>query len=201
MFKKIAMLVVSAALALSLPCLAFADGSPTYTPIDQTGNNGSTISVQPTDADDAAKLVVEAASTPSSVSSIAVGTVIDTFSVYKTDYSPITSSLTLTFNVGKKYAGMTAYVYGLYGRSLSGDPSQLAKMVVDADGKISFTVDSIGEFADFTVSVDESTSGVAPDASSKSPSTGANPMTIAFAAGAAIALAGAVVVVRKKITE
>lgn len=199
MLKKIAMLAATAALALSLPCLAFADASPEASTITATGNNGSTITVQPSSANDAPLLVVEPEATPAASASMAVGTVIDTFSVYMTDGSDLNGSVTLTFNVGKQYAGKTAHIYVVHGRDASGAATEIATKVVTAEGTVSITVDSLSYY---TVSVDENTTGVASDSSAKSPSTGASPLTMAVVAGAALVVAaGAVVVARKKISE
>ncbi len=197
MLKKIAMLAATAALALTLPCLAFAEGSPTGNNQDTATGTNSTVTVE-SNATDYANLVVEPATTPSNVSSIAVGTVVDTYSVYMDDGSDLTGSVTITFNVGTKYAGKTAHVYVIHGTDASGAASELTSKVVSADGTVTFTVDALSYY---TVSVDESASGVASDSSAKSPSTGANPMGLAIAAGAVVVLAGAVVVARKKIAE
>jgi LPXTG-motif cell wall-anchored protein len=195
MFKKIALLAATAALALTLPCLAFAEGSPTGDNQQSATGSNSTITIETDDPVEAKNLVVEPDSTPDAVSSVAVGTILDTYTVYMSDGSDLQGSLTLTFNVGAQYAGRTVHVYGV---DASGNTVELIAKVVGADGTITFTADALPYY---TISVDETSSSVAPDSSAKSPSTGVNPLTLAVAAGAAVVLAGAVVIARKKIAE
>ncbi|MEG2024405.1 MAG: NPXTG-anchored protein [Gordonibacter sp.] len=184
MKKRIVAIACAFALALAMPALAFAAPSPT-TPDPVTGNNGVVINVK------AGSGAVESV-TASDVhaKNVPAGTTVHASFVVKGNAKDVT----LTFNIGKQYAGYSCTVYVEH----DGGATEAIAATVSADGTISVHVDGLSTFS---VVMGAAGSGAA-DGSAKSPQTGVDFGTVAGATAVTAIAAGAVfVALRKKVTE
>lgn len=162
------------ALALALPVAAFAAPSPANT--TATGANNVTASV------DNASVKVEsttknASNTPSGANVVASFEITETVEGTVSDSNP----LTVTFNLGKAYAGAKVTVYVQH----NDGSNDVLNLTANNMGTVEFKVTKLSTY---TI-VAEKTATTSTDNGAKSPATGVN--TTAVAAVAAVAAAGA----------
>lgn len=184
MKKRMVAIACAFALALAMPALAFAAPSP-VTPDPVTGNNNVVINVK------AGSGTVESiTATTTNAKNVPTGaTVLASFEV-KGDAKDVT----LTFNVGKQYAGYSCTVYVEH----NDGTTEALQATVSADGTISVHTSGLSTFS---VVMGAAGSGAA-DGSAKSPQTGVDFGTVAGATAVTAIAAGVVfVALRKKVTE
>lgn len=182
--KKYLAVLTALVLALALPVAAFAEGSPTNA--TATGSsNGVTLSVTGGNGLKVAAASKNAQGTPAGANVVA------SFEVT----GEANGTLTLTFNVGTKYAGAKATVYVQH----NDGATETKSATVASDGTVTITVDRLSVF---TVVIDESSKGTATtDKSSKSPQTGVSTSAVQVAtAVAVVAAAGCAAVVVRKVS-
>ena len=187
MKKKLVAITCAMALMLALPTLAFAAPSPSNPdPAPVVGKNEVVIAVK---AGSGTVDSVDISTTDAS--NVPAGSeVLASFEV-KGDATDVT----LTFNVGAKYAGYSATIYIQHN-----DGTTEAKTVtVGADGMISVHVDKLSVFS---IVMGEKGAAAAADKGAKSPATGVDFGTVAGGTVAMAIAAGVVfVALRKKVTE
>ncbi|MBC2889928.1 hypothetical protein [Gordonibacter massiliensis (ex Traore et al. 2017)] len=185
MKKKIVAIACAAAMMLALPTLAWAAPSPSNNGT-ATGDNGVTAVVK------AGSGAIEGvASTAEKASNVPAGTdVVASFKV-----TGDATDVSLTFNVGAKYAG---YAYTVYVEHNDGTTEALTGTVA-ADGTISIHVDKLSVFS---IAIGAAGTTANSNAGSTSPQTGVDLGTVAGATVVTAIAAGAVfVALRKKVTE
>ena len=158
------------ALALALPVAAFAAPSPANT--TATGANNVTASVNNAN-------VKVASSTPAGANVVA------SFEINETVEGTVSESnpLTVTFTLGKAYAGAKVTVYVQH----NDGSKETLNLTADNNGNVTFKVTKLSIY---TIVAEKTAAGAATtDNGSKSPATGVN--TTAVAAVAAVAAAGA----------
>lgn len=188
MKKKLVSIAAAAVMMLALPTMAFAAPSPTGP--NTTGDvNGITVTVKADKGTVSAPAVVDkAASTvPAGVTPLVSFEVVG---------DKDASGVTISFNIGKEYAG---HAYTIYVEHSDGTQGKDITGVVAADGSITFTVDSLSIFS---VVIGDVVSSSTANTGATSPQTGVD---FAGVAGGTIAMAVAAGVVfvalRKKVTE
>ena len=183
MKKRIVAIACAAAMMLAMPTLAWAAPSPSGNTV--TDNNGVSASASATEG------TIESVEVSSTPAKNAQGNVIASFEV-KGD----AKNVTLTFNVGKEYAG---YAYTVYIQHNSGDTDSQSGTVA-ADGTITIKVDSLSIFS---IAIgDKVADSATANTGAKSPQTGVDFGMVAGATAVAAVAAGVVfVALRKKVTE
>jgi hypothetical protein len=197
MKKKIVAVICVVALMLSLPVLAWAADSPSN---DQATSNG---------------VILDASATSGTVAVVASSTQASNAAVAATDELLASfeaegdgADVTLTFNIGAKWAG---YTLRTYIEHKDGTLTTAITTPVAANGVVAIHVDEFkGGSAFFTLVVDKttapSTGGSGTDTGGTSPKTGVDTsattgvvvgMTIAMA----VAAACVAVALRKKVTQ
>lgn len=164
------------ALALALPVAAFAAPSPANT--TATGANNVTASVNNAN--------VKVESTTKNASNTPAGSnVVASFEITETVAGTVSESnpLTVTFTLGKEYAGAKVTVYVQYNDT----STDVLNLTADNNGNVTFKVTKLSTY---TIVAEKTAAGAATtDNGAKSPATGVN--TTAVAAVAAVAAAGA----------
>lgn len=170
---------------LALPTLAWADPSPSNNGSgNATAPNGVTANVQA----DGTITNVAVSDTPAQG---ATGNIVASFLV-----EGDATNVTLTFNVGKQYAG---HAYTVYIEHNTG-ATETQSGTVQSDGTIIVKVDSLSIFS---IAIgDKVADTAAANTGAKSPQTGVDLGTVAGATVVTAIAAGAVfVALRKKVTE
>lgn len=167
------------ALALALPVAAFAAPSPANT--TATGANNVTASVNNAN--------VKVASTTKYAEGTPAGAnVVASFEINETVEGTVSESnpLTVTFTLGKAYAGAKVTVYVQH----NDGSKETLNLTADNNGNVTFKVTKLSKLSIYTIVAEKTAAGAATtDNGSKSPATGVN--TTAVAAVAAVAAAGA----------
>ena len=197
MLKKIAVLAVTAMLALSFPCVAFADeyvpspGSNAMDPV--TGDNGTILYPKPALPEDKENLDIEPAPLPDGD---LPGNPKDAFDISTKDGTDLDGDLDLTFDVGRDNGGKKVHI--LYSGDGGETFEEIASGTADLDGKFTITTNLTGLFV---VTIEEGSTGPVIDSSATSPSTGAHSTVALFALGSALAVATAVTIIARKRLE
>lgn len=199
MKKKFAALLISAAMILALPAMAFAapspqswkaaDGSATFT---GTSENNCQLTVQSADAPAASAAAVQAAGLQE----------VGTWEVFCCDGKGAAAhnpqhpwSGTGVFAVGTQYNGATAKVFVIHGLDAGAAVSETIDATVQ-NGAVSCGISGLSFY---TVAIDKSTIGAAPMSNSAtSPQTGNTTLAVAGATVAMAIAAGAVAVALRK---
>ena len=205
MKKQLLAIVGALALALAVPSVALAANSPAnIAPTTGTASNGMSLVISGgKTSGNGALYVAESASAASNTVLETDDIAVVSFRVWA-EGDVDTSNLTLTFSVGKQYAGASATVYIQH----DDGSNEVKDVKVASDGTVTITVDRLSVF---TVVIDKTTikagaaegagtEGTAVDTSSKSPQTGVSGHAVMVATGVAlVAAAGcAVYVVRSR---
>lgn len=172
------------ALALALPVAAFAAPSPANTTV--TGANNVTASVN----NPSVKI--------ESTTAIAEGTpaganVVASFEITESQVGIVSESnpLTVTFTLGKEYAGAKVTVYVQH----NDGSKETLNLTADNNGNVVFKVTKLSTY---TIVAEKTAAGAATtDNGAKSPATGVNTTAAAVAAVAAAGAACAFVALRK----
>lgn len=193
MKKKLFAVVLAAVMVLALPAMAFAAPSPSIIEGSSGASNGTTLTVTANGTGDLT--VVE---TPKQASNVALsGSEVVVASFEVTNTTGDATDITLTFNVGTKYAGANAKVFIEH----NDGTTEVKEATVSADGYIIIKTDGLSVF---TVVVDPTTATgtTAADTSSVSPQTGVDMTLVAAASGICFVGAGAVAfALRKRMTK
>lgn len=206
MKKKLVSVLCAGMLVLSLPTLAWADPSPSNQATATDPNNNTAITVDsPYNTDDGGVEVEHSSQHASNYQPPASGrgdALVSTFEI--TTWGNLAGrsdiSVTMVFNVGRQYSGMTARIYVQH----NDGSTENHTVTVSSDGNVSFSMDRLSWV---TIAIEAgqtpaaSTTGTT-DTSATSPKTGVD---MAGAAGvtavAAIAAGGVALALRKKVTE
>lgn len=172
------------ALALALPVAAFAAPSPANTTV--TGANNVTASVN----NPSVKI--------ESTTAIAEGTpaganVVASFEITESQVGIVSESnpLTVTFTLGKEYAGAKVTVYVQH----NDGSKETLNLTADNNGNVTFKVTKLSTY---TIVAEKTAAGAATtDNGAKSPATGVNTTVAAVATVAAAGAACAFVALRK----
>lgn len=195
--KKHIALVGALALSLSAPVVAFADASPQVIKPATGNNDGTTLTVSGGKTTGSGSIVVTGAETD--LEDYGISLTSDDFAIsFDIDYQGDVdaSNVTLTFNVGARYAGARARVYYTDANGKTG----YVDAKVAADGTVTVNLDSPVKV---TVVVYGKTAsgdnGGKVDDSNKSPQTGIDVVAVQTATGLAlVAAAGCAVVARRR---
>lgn len=208
--KKIVSLLCAGMLTLSLPTLAWADPSPSNQATATDPNTSTAITVDsPYNTDNGGVEVAHSTQHASNYQPPASGNgdaLVSTFEI--TTWGNLEGrddiSVTMVFNVGSQYAGMTARIYVQHNDGTTENHTT----TVSSDGSVSFSMDRLSWV---TIAIEAGQTPAAAttggttgstDTSATSPKTGVD---MAGAAGvtavAAIAAGGVALALRKKVTE
>lgn len=173
------------ALALAMPVAAFAAPSPANT--TATGANNVTASVNNASVKVESTTAV-AKGTPADANVVASFEITETVAGTVSDSNP----LTVTFTLGKAYAGAKVTVYVQH----NDDETETLNLTADNNGNVTFKVTKLSTY---TIVAEKTAAGAAiTDNGAKSPATGVNTTAVAaVAAGAAAGAACAFVALRK----
>lgn len=198
MKKKLFAVVLAAVMVLAMPAMAFAAPSPSIIEGSSGASNGTTLTVTANGTGD-----LTVAETPKQASNVALsGSEVVVASFEVTNTTGDATDITLTFNVGTKYAGANAKVFIEH----NDGTTEVKEATVSADGYIIIKTDGLSVF---TVVVDPTTATgttatgtTAADTSSVSPQTGVDMTLVAAASGICFVGAGAVAfALRKRMTK
>ncbi|WP_143412156.1 hypothetical protein [Arabiibacter massiliensis] len=183
MKKRIVAIACAAALMLAMPTLAWAAPSPSGNTVKDSNGVSATVKAE--------SGTIEGIQVSPKAASNAQGNVIASFEV-KGD----ATNVTMTFNVGAKYAG---YAYTVYIQHNDGT-TEAKSGTVAADGTITVNVDKLSIFS---IAIgDKVADSSASNTGAKSPQTGVDFGMVAGATAVAAVAAGVVfVALRKKVTE
>lgn len=175
MKKRFIAALSALALVLALPVAAVAAPSPSNTTV--TGTNGVTASVDNAGVHVTSTSAV-ANNTPSGANVVASFEITEDRDGLVSESSP----LTVTFTLGKAYAGAKVTVYVQH----NDGTNEVLNLTADNNGKVTFTVTKLSTY---TIVAEPTNASASTDNGAKSPATGVN--TTAVAAVAGIAAAGA----------
>lgn len=196
MKKQFLAIVGALALALAAPSVALAANSPAnIAPTTGTASSGMSLVVSGgKTSGNGALYVAESASAASNTVLETDDIAVVSFRVWA-EGDVDTSNLTLTFSVGKQYAGASVKVYIQH----DDGSNEVKDAKVASDGTITITVDRLSVF---TVVIDKTTikagaadgtgtgtEGTTVDTSSKSPQTGVSGHAVEIATGVALVAA------------
>ena len=186
MKKRIVAIACAAALMLAMPTLAWAAPSPSNNGT-VTGNNGVVAQVTA-----GSGTIKDVKAVDTKASNVPAGTDI----VASFEVTGDATDVTLTFNVGAKYAG---YAYTVYIQHTDGT-TETATGTVAADGTITVKADKLSIFS---IAIgDKVADTAAANKGAKSPQTGVDFGMVAGATAATAIAAGVVfIALRKKVTE
>lgn len=185
MKKRIVAIACAAALMLAMPTLAWAAPSPSGNTV--TGSNGVVAQVTA-----GSGTIDEVKAVDTKASNVPAGTDI----VASFEVTGDATDVTLTFNVGAKYAG---YAYTVYIQHTDGT-TETATGTVAADGAITVKA---AKLSVFSIAIgDKVADTAAANKGAKSPQTGVDFGMVAGATAATAIAAGVVfIALRKKVTE
>lgn len=199
MKKKFA--VISAMLlALALPMTAVAWESPTgdvkAETITYTAPTGAVVKAAAA-CNGTGALVIEGTSEVKAENAEVPEGFSEVASFVVTKEGDVEAPFQFAYNLGAEYANAEVVVY--IEHEEEGVENEVRELTASADGTVTFTTDALSVH---TIVAKKSDVAANTDTGSKSPQTGINSSVVAFGtAAAAVAAAGAIVALRKKVVE